>query len=105
MSAIAGIADSMFSLRVFPLLTRQLHHRGLPVSYSTSTIPPEVLGDSMKRHASIGVALLVLSHLAFAKVSSALAQAGSTGGTIGKQDKSISGGNGSEQPHSRDRPE
>ena len=45
----------------------------------------------MMRRASIGIALLTLSHLAFANASSALAQAGSTGGTIGKQDKSIAG--------------
>jgi hypothetical protein len=45
----------------------------------------------MRRRAFIGFALLALSHFAFANVSSALAQAGSTGGTIGKQDKSISG--------------
>jgi hypothetical protein len=45
----------------------------------------------MRRGAFIGIALLSLSHFAFANVSSALAQAGSTGGTIGKQDKSISG--------------
>jgi len=50
------------------------------------------LGVSMRRGAFIGIALLALSHFAFANVSSALAQAGSTGGTIGKQDKSISGG-------------
>jgi hypothetical protein len=46
----------------------------------------------MRRRASIGIALLALSHFACVNVSSALAQAGSTGGTIGKQDKSISGG-------------
>jgi hypothetical protein len=46
----------------------------------------------MLRCASIGIALLALSLLAFATVSSALAQAGSTGGSIGKRDKSISGG-------------
>src|ERR1019366_6164027 len=46
----------------------------------------------MMRRASIGIALLALSHLAFANASSALAQAGSTGGTIGNHDKSISGG-------------
>lgn len=46
----------------------------------------------MVRFASIGIALLALSLLAFANVSSALAQAGSTGGSIGKRDKSISGG-------------
>jgi len=45
----------------------------------------------MMRRASIGIVLLALSHLAFANASSALAQAGSTGGTIGKQEKSISG--------------
>jgi hypothetical protein len=45
----------------------------------------------MVRCASIGVALLALWLLAFANVSSALAQAGSTGGSIGKRDKSISG--------------
>jgi len=46
----------------------------------------------MIRRAFIGLTLLALSYLAFANASSALAQAGSTGGTIGKQDKSISGG-------------
>ena len=45
----------------------------------------------MMRRASIGIALLALSHLAFANASLALAQAGSTGGTIGKQDKSLAG--------------
>src|SRR5260370_561889 len=46
----------------------------------------------MRRRAFIGIALLALTHLAFEDVSSARAQAGSTGGTIGKQDKSISAG-------------
>jgi hypothetical protein len=46
----------------------------------------------MRWRASIGFALLALSLFAFANVTPALAQAGSTGGTIGKQDKSISGG-------------
>jgi hypothetical protein len=45
----------------------------------------------MRRHAFIGIALLALSLFAFANVTSALAQAGSTGGTISKTDKSISG--------------
>src|SRR5579863_2954909 len=45
----------------------------------------------MERRTSIGIALLALSHFAFTNASSALAQAGSTGGSIGKQDKSISG--------------
>ena len=46
----------------------------------------------MRRGAFIGIALLALSHFAFANVTAALAQAGSTGGTVGKMDKSISGG-------------
>jgi len=46
----------------------------------------------MMRRASIGIALLVLTHLVSANASSALAQSGSVGGTIGKQDKSVSGG-------------
>jgi hypothetical protein len=46
----------------------------------------------MRWRASIGIALLALSHLVSANTSSALAQAGSTGGSIGKQDKSILGG-------------
>jgi hypothetical protein len=50
------------------------------------------------RSAWNGIALLVLSHLAFANVSSALAQAGSIGGSIGKQDKSISGSEEADRP-------
>jgi hypothetical protein len=63
----------------------------------------------MRRRASIGIAVLALSHLVFANASSALAQAGSTGGTVGKIDKSVSGGGeeASPQPrarsHARDR--
>ena len=60
--------------------------------YLTSTMPPRSRGGSMRWRASIGFALLALSLFAFANVTPALAQAGSTGGTIGKQDKSISGG-------------
>lgn len=45
----------------------------------------------MGQRASTGIALGVLSLWAFLNVSPALAQAGSTGGAIGKQDKSISG--------------
>lgn len=45
----------------------------------------------MRRRAFIGFVLLALSHFAFANVTAALAQAGSTGGTIGKTDKSLSG--------------
>ena len=52
------------------------------------------LGVSMRRRAFIGFALLALSHFTLANVTTALAQAGSTGGTIGKQDKSVSGGTG-----------
>jgi hypothetical protein len=52
------------------------------------------------RKRATGIALLALSNLAFANVSAALAQAGSTGGTIGKQDKSISGGDETEKPRS-----
>jgi hypothetical protein len=52
----------------------------------------------MRWRASIGVGLLALSYLVSANASSALAQAGSTGGTIGKQDKSISGGAEADRP-------
>src|ERR1019366_6606595 len=74
------------------------HQRGLPVllfdKYDTATNS----GGSMRRRASIGIALLALSHLAFANASLALAQAGSIGGTVGKQDKSISGGEEAGRP-------
>jgi len=55
----------------------------------------------MRHRASIGIALLVLSLLAFANASSALAQAGSTGGTVGKIDKSVSGGGEEASPQPR----
>jgi hypothetical protein len=55
----------------------------------------------MRRRASIGIGLLALSHFAIVNVSSALAQAGSTGGTIGKQNKSISGEDHSARPAER----
>jgi hypothetical protein len=58
----------------------------------------------MRQRASIGIAFLALSHLASANVSSALAQAGSTGGTIGKQDKSISGGEEADRPRAASHP-
>jgi hypothetical protein len=61
----------------------------------------EVGGKSMRRLASIGIALLALSHLVFANASSALAQAGSTGGTIGKTDKSASGSREAASPEPR----
>jgi hypothetical protein len=60
-------------------------------------LPRSPGGGSMRQRASIGIALLALSHLVSANASSALAQAGSTGGTIGKQDKSVSGGNTPEE--------
>jgi hypothetical protein len=50
------------------------------------------------RRAFIGIALLALSLLALAYASSAFAQAGSTGGTIGKTEKSISGGEDTDRP-------
>jgi hypothetical protein len=52
----------------------------------------------MMRRASVGIVLLALSHLALANASPALAQAGSTGGTIGKQEKTISGGEDVDRP-------
>jgi hypothetical protein len=58
----------------------------------------------MKRRAFIGIVSLALSHLAFANASSALAQAGSVGGTIGKQDKSISGGEETDRPRAARHP-
>src|SRR5665213_3906868 len=53
----------------------------------------------MRRHASIGIALAALSHLFCAKVSSAFAQARSVGGSIGKENKSISGESPRAVPH------
>lgn len=85
-------------------MTHHGRQPGLPVfpfdQYDTATIlwGAASLGGGMRQRASIGVALLTLSHLAFANISSALAQAGSTGGTIGKQDKSISGGADTDTP-------
>jgi hypothetical protein len=57
----------------------------------------------MRRLASTKIALLALSHLVFANASSALAQAGSTGGTIGKTDKSVSGGEERAEPRAKSR--
>jgi hypothetical protein len=45
----------------------------------------------MNRRALVAIILSVLLHLVFANLSSALAQAGSVGGTVAKRDKSISG--------------
>lgn len=58
----------------------------------------------MGRRAFTGIAVLALSHLALANLSSALAQAGSIGGTIGKQDKSISGSEEADRPRAVPRP-
>jgi hypothetical protein len=53
----------------------------------------------MRWRASIAFALLLaLSHLVFANTSSVSAQAGSIGGTVGKQDKSISGDEEADRP-------
>jgi hypothetical protein len=52
----------------------------------------------MRWRAFMGIVTLAISLLAFADVSPALAQAGSVGGTIGKQDKSISGGEEADRP-------
>jgi hypothetical protein len=62
--------------------------------------------NSMRRLASIGIALLAISHLVLANASLVLAQAGSTGGTIGKTDKSVSGGGeaASREPRAKSEP-
>ena len=84
-------------------LTLSRHQPGLPVHLFDLYDAATKSGGSMRRRASIGVPLLGLSLLAFANVSSALAQAGSTGGTIGKQDKSVSGGDEADRPHAAPR--
>jgi hypothetical protein len=48
--------------------------------------------------------LLTLLYLVSASAPSALAQAGSTGGTIGKQDKSVSGGEEADRPRAAPQP-
>ena len=81
------------------------HQRSLSVQlfdeYNAAT---KFGGGSMRRCTSIGIALLSLLHLVSASAPSALAQAGSTGGTIGKQDKSISGSEETDRPHPRQIP-
>jgi hypothetical protein len=74
------------------------HQRGLPVSLFDKYDAATKSGGSMRSRASIGIALLALSQLVSANASSALAQAGSTGGTVGKQDKSISGSEEADRP-------
>ena len=66
------------------------HQQALPAPLFDQYDAATSLGSRMRQRASIGIALLL--HLVSANASAALAQAGSTGGTIGKQDKSISGG-------------
>jgi hypothetical protein len=61
-------------------MTHSEYERGLPVPQFDKYDTVANSGGSMMRRASIGIALLALSHLAFATASSALAQAGSTGG-------------------------
>ena len=46
----------------------------------------------------IGMVLLALSHAGLANLSAAFAQAGSIGGTVGKQDKTISGSEEADRP-------
>ena len=73
-------------------MTQSGHQRGLPEPLFDGYDTAANSGGSMMQRASFGIALIAISHFAFATASSALAQAGSTGGTIGKQNKSISGG-------------
>jgi hypothetical protein len=80
------------------------HQRGLPAPLFDQYDAATSLGGSMRQCASIGIALLTLLHLVSANAPSALAQAGSTGGTIGKQDKSISGGEETDRPRPRQIP-
>jgi hypothetical protein len=73
-------------------LTHPEHHQSLPVHLVDQYDAAMKSGGSdMRWRTSFGIALLALSHFVFANVSSALAQAGSTGGNIGNEDKSISG--------------
>jgi hypothetical protein len=87
-----------------PASTGNGHQRGLLVTLFDRYDALRGLGGHMKQRASIGIALLALSHLAFANVSSALAQAGSIGGSIGKQEKSISGGEEADRPRAAPHP-
>jgi hypothetical protein len=58
----------------------------------------------MRRRIFILMALAAVLHPAFGNPPAALAQAGSIGGTIGKQDKSISGGEEAEKPRAAPAP-
>ena len=66
---------------------------GLP-----GTVLQRSLGAGMRRRALIGIALLAAMSCGLANPSSALAEAGSIGGHIGKRDKSISGSEGADAP-------
>jgi hypothetical protein len=52
----------------------------------------------------IGMVLLALSHAGLANLSAAFAQAGSIGGTVGKQDKTISGSEEADRPRAAPHP-
>jgi hypothetical protein len=67
----------------------------------TATISLAKSGVGMRRRASTAIGLLVLSQFAFANLSSALAQAGSTGGIVGNENKSVSGVTSHAAPPSR----
>jgi hypothetical protein len=58
----------------------------------------------MGRRVSIGVVLLALSHAGSAHLSAAFAQAGSIGGSVGKQDKTISGSEEADRPRAAPHP-
>jgi hypothetical protein len=52
----------------------------------------------MGRRVLIGMVLLALSHAGLANLTPAFAQAGSIGGSVGKQDKTISGSEEADRP-------
>ena len=58
----------------------------------------------MGRRVLIGMVLLALSHAGSANLSAAFAQAGSIGGSVGKQDKTISGSEEADRPRAAPHP-
>jgi hypothetical protein len=58
----------------------------------------------MGRRVLIGMVLLALSHAGSANLSAAFAQAGSIGGSVGKQDKTISGSEEAGRPRAAPHP-
>jgi hypothetical protein len=58
----------------------------------------------MGRRVLIGTVLLALSHAGLANLSAAFAQAGSIGGSVGKQDKTISGSEEADRPRAAPHP-